>query len=55
MEDKFICGASGKVRYVNRSDLYLPLPVPVEEAVNKEEVAAFLARKAEALAQNVPL
>lgn len=47
VEDKFICSASGKVRYVTRPDQYLPLPVPMEEAINKEEVAAYQARKAE--------
>ncbi|XP_071530213.1 ubiquitin carboxyl-terminal hydrolase 5 isoform X2 [Panulirus ornatus] len=50
VEDKFVCSASGKVRYVTRPDQYLPLPVPMEEAVNKEEVAAYHARKAEAQA-----
>nr|XP_045604809.1 ubiquitin carboxyl-terminal hydrolase 5-like [Procambarus clarkii] len=50
VEDKFVCSASGKVRYVTRPDQYLPLPVPVEEAVNKEEVAAYQARKVEAQA-----
>ncbi|KAK3861727.1 hypothetical protein Pcinc_032343 [Petrolisthes cinctipes] len=47
VEDKFICSVSGKVRYVTRPDQYLPLPVPMEEAINKEEVAAYQARKAE--------
>ncbi|XP_064119478.1 ubiquitin carboxyl-terminal hydrolase 5-like [Macrobrachium nipponense] len=50
VEDKFICGESGKVRYVTRPDQYLPLPVPMEEAINKEEVAAYQAQKAEAQA-----
>lgn len=48
VEDKFVCSVSGKVRYVSRPDQYLPLPVPMDEAVNKEEVAAYQARKAEA-------
>lgn len=50
MEDKFVCSATGKVRFVTRPDQYLPLPVPMEEAINKEEVAAYQARKAEAQA-----
>ncbi|XP_069988102.1 ubiquitin carboxyl-terminal hydrolase 5 [Penaeus vannamei] len=53
VEDKFVCSASNKVRYVTRPDQYLPLPVPVDEAVNKEEVAAYQARKAEAQASQV--
>lgn len=48
VEDKFICSASAKVRYVTRPDQYLPLPVPMEEASNKEEVAAYQQRKAQA-------
>ncbi|XP_042235263.1 ubiquitin carboxyl-terminal hydrolase 5-like isoform X2 [Homarus americanus] len=50
VEDKFVCSASGKVRYVTRPDQYLPLPVPMEEAVNKEEVAAYQAQKTDAQA-----
>ncbi|MPC16386.1 Ubiquitin carboxyl-terminal hydrolase 5 [Portunus trituberculatus] len=50
VEDKFVCSASGKVRFVTRPDQYLPFPVPMEEAINKEEVAAYQARKAEAQA-----
>ncbi|KAK7075608.1 Ubiquitin carboxyl-terminal hydrolase 5, partial [Halocaridina rubra] len=50
VEDKFVCSESGKVRYVTRPDQYLPLPVPMEEAINKEEVASYQARKAEAQA-----
>merc|ERR1712106_52006 len=48
VEDKFICSASGKVRYVTRPDQYLPLPVPMEESSNKEEVVAYQQRKAQA-------
>jgi len=47
VEDKFICSASGKVRYVTRPDQYLPLPVPMEESSNKEEVVAYQQRKAQ--------
>ena len=45
-----MCSASGKVRFVTRPDQYLPFPVPMEEAINKEEVAAYQTRKAEAQA-----
>ena len=50
-----MCSESGKVRYVTRPDQYLPLPVPMDEAVNKEEVAAYQARKAEAQASQTTL
>ncbi|KAF2345945.1 Zinc finger UBP-type, partial [Trinorchestia longiramus] len=48
VEDKFVCSASGFVRYVERSDLYLPLPVPLEAATNKQEVVDYNARKQQA-------
>ena len=43
------------MRYVNRDDLYLPFPVPMDESTNKEEVMAFAAKKAEAEKNKVPL
>merc|ERR1719300_1766665 len=46
-EDRTQCGASGQVRYKQRKEEYLPLPVPLESAVNLEQVAEFKARKAE--------
>lgn len=46
VEDKFVCSVSGCARYVHRSDLYVPLPVPLEETTNKQEVQDFKARKA---------
>ena len=38
VEDKFICGDTKQVRYVTRSDLYMPLPVPLDLATNKKQV-----------------
>ena len=46
-EDRHQCGISKKVKYMSRVEDYLPLAIPMEEAINKEEVAAFNARKAE--------
>ena len=46
-EDRTQCGASGQVRYKQRKEEYLPLPVPEESAVNLEQVAEYKAKKAE--------
>lgn len=51
VEERYQCGASKKVKYVIRSDLMLSLMIPMDFATNKEEVAAYEARKAEAEAQ----
>lgn len=42
------CGASGKVRYLSRREDYLPLPINMDAATNKAEVAAFAERKKKA-------
>ena len=39
------------MRYSQRKEEYLPLPVPLESATNLEEVAQFKAKKAEAEAK----
>jgi len=46
-EDRTQCGASGQVRYKQRKEEYLPLPVPLESAVNLEQVSEYKAKKAE--------
>jgi len=46
-EDRTECTASGQVRYKQRLEDYLPLPVPMEAATNMTEVTDYLARKAE--------
>jgi len=51
VEDRMACGTSGAVKYSTRVEDWLPLPVPIEAAVNKEEVAAYEAKKAEAEAK----
>jgi len=51
VSDRFECGESHAARYVSRSDVYLPLPVPMSEASNTAEVQAYQARKREAQAR----
>ncbi|GFO16131.1 ubiquitinyl hydrolase 1 [Plakobranchus ocellatus] len=41
IEDKVTCTASKKVRYASREDYCLSLPVPVDAAINKEEVKKY--------------
>lgn len=47
VEDRIECGSSGQVRYKSRVEDYVPLPIPVEAATNKDEVEAFKKKKAE--------
>lgn len=51
LEEKIQCNSSNKVKYTYRSDTILGLTIPLEAAVNKEEVAAYEARKVEAESQ----
>lgn len=51
VEDRFECMATHKVKYTHRTEYCLPLPIPVETAVNKAEVAAWEKKKAEAEAK----
>ncbi|CAH0548002.1 unnamed protein product [Brassicogethes aeneus] len=55
VEERYQCGSSKKVKYLERSELILSLMIPMQAAVNKEEVAAYEARKAEAEAGGKPL
>ena len=50
-EDRTECGSSGNVRYKQRKEEYLPLPVPMEAAVNLDQVEAYRAKKEEAEAK----
>lgn len=47
VEERFQCGSSKKVKYLTRSEVILPLMISMDAAINKEEVAAYEARKAE--------
>uniref|UniRef100_A0A1B6CS55 Ubiquitin carboxyl-terminal hydrolase 14 n=1 Tax=Clastoptera arizonana TaxID=38151 RepID=A0A1B6CS55_9HEMI len=41
VEDRFECGASHKVNYTYRTEYCLPLPIPLDSAINKDEVQAY--------------
>ncbi|KAK7864561.1 hypothetical protein R5R35_007330 [Gryllus longicercus] len=47
VEDRFQCSVSKKVKYTYRAEYSLPLSIPLDAATNKEEVAAYEARRAE--------
>ncbi|XP_075236962.1 ubiquitin specific protease 5 [Lycorma delicatula] len=51
VEDRFECSGSHKVKYTYRTEYCLPLPIPLEAAINKNEVANWEAKKAEAEAK----
>ncbi|XP_059811489.1 ubiquitin carboxyl-terminal hydrolase 5 isoform X1 [Hypanus sabinus] len=51
VEERINCLTSGKVKYTQRVDYIMQLPVPLEAAVNKEELAEFERRKQEAEAE----
>ncbi|KAL1516576.1 hypothetical protein ABEB36_000474 [Hypothenemus hampei] len=48
VEERFQCSQSTKVKYITRSEICLSLNIPMDAAINKEEVAAYEARKLEA-------
>ncbi|XP_066585269.1 ubiquitin carboxyl-terminal hydrolase 5 [Prorops nasuta] len=41
VEERYQCSQSRKVKYTHRPEYLLPLPIPMEAAINKEEVAAY--------------
>lgn len=47
VEERYQCHVSSKVQYFYRTDYCLPLMIPLEAATNKDEVAAFEAKKAQ--------
>ncbi|XP_032667917.1 ubiquitin carboxyl-terminal hydrolase 5 [Odontomachus brunneus] len=55
VEERYQCGKSKKVKYTYRPEYILPLPIPLEAAVNKDEVAAYenLKKEAEAKGQKL--
>jgi len=55
VEDRHQCGITKKVKYMSRVEDYLPLAIPMDEAINKDEVAAFKNKKAEAEAKGQKL
>lgn len=55
VEDKFLCQASGKVKVTHRTEYCLPLPIPVDMADNREEVAQWHKERLEAESQGLRL
>lgn len=55
VEERYQCGRSNKVKYTYRPEYILPLPIPLEVAVNKNEVAAYEILKKEAEAKGQKL
>uniref|UniRef100_UPI00398E3248 ubiquitin carboxyl-terminal hydrolase 5-like n=1 Tax=Pristiophorus japonicus TaxID=55135 RepID=UPI00398E3248 len=55
VEERINCLASGKVKYTQRVDYIMQLPVPMEAAVNKDELAEYEVKKREAEAEKNPL
>ncbi|XP_071869178.1 ubiquitin specific protease 5 [Bombus fervidus] len=55
VEERYQCSRSNKVKYTYRTEYLLPLPIPVETAVNKDEVAAYEALKSETEAKGQKL
>lgn len=47
IEERLQCNQSKKVRYTTRTEYLLPLPIPLESAVNLDAVSAFNAKKQE--------
>ena len=54
VEDRLQCGSTAKVQYKERMEKMLCLPIPLEAATNREEVAAYEKRKREAEEAKVP-
>lgn len=57
LQERIQCGTSGKVKYTNRVENYLSLPVPLEDSINKEQVAQYEAEveAIKASGEKVPL
>ncbi|XP_070560700.1 LOW QUALITY PROTEIN: ubiquitin carboxyl-terminal hydrolase 5-like [Ptychodera flava] len=55
VEERIQCVQSGQVRYTNRDDYMLALPIPLESATNKDEVAAFEIKKKECEEKKQPI
>lgn len=55
VEERYECTESKKVQYKYRAEYSLPLPIPLEAAVNKEEVSAYEKTKQEAEEKGIKL
>ncbi|VVC39492.1 Hypothetical protein CINCED_3A020265 [Cinara cedri] len=47
IEERYQCLTTGQVKYTTRPEYCLPLSIPLEDVINKEEVAAWQQRKEE--------
>lgn len=52
VEERYQCGKSNKVKYTNRPEYILPLPIPLDAAVNKVCILIFFRRDILANQQN---
>eukprot|EP01097_Dermamoeba_algensis_P003082 TRINITY_DN2241_c0_g1_i1.p1 TRINITY_DN2241_c0_g1~~TRINITY_DN2241_c0_g1_i1.p1 ORF type:complete len:575 (+),score=171.33 TRINITY_DN2241_c0_g1_i1:69-1793(+) len=55
VEEKIQCQATGAVKYTNRKDNILSVPIPIELATNKDEVEAYKKKQKEAEAKGEKL
>lgn len=55
VEERYQCSRSNKVKYTYRTEYLLPLPIPIETAVNKDEVTAYETLKNETEAKGQKL
>uniref|UniRef100_UPI00358F787F ubiquitin carboxyl-terminal hydrolase 5-like isoform X2 n=1 Tax=Myxine glutinosa TaxID=7769 RepID=UPI00358F787F len=55
VEERTECVQSGRVRYTQRLDYIVQLPVPMDAAVNKAELAEYDERRRQAEAEGCPL
>ncbi|XP_012275287.1 ubiquitin carboxyl-terminal hydrolase 5 [Orussus abietinus] len=55
VEERYQCCGSNKVKYTYRPEYSLPIPIPLDAAVNKDELAAYEAKIKEAEARGVKL
>ena len=55
VEDRFECGLTGKVKYKNRVEDYIPFGIPMEAAINKVEVEEYKKKQSEAEAKGEKL
>lgn len=51
VEERIQCSSSGMVKYTSRTDYLISLPIPLETATNKEELAAYEIKKEEILSK----
>lgn len=55
VEERIECMESKKVKYTTRIDFLLPLPIPMDEAINKDEIALYEGKMGEKAARGEKL